>query len=131
MTKLEKFLEELETHYVKVEIDPDDPFCNERYNQCRLRYKHDNGTIHAFDVRRWKKEIKDGELHISVVNWTLCAGPAGLYLTDEDVDKYEIMDKSWYPTDKERVYEREIARIEREERGEEARKRLKATGYDV
>jgi hypothetical protein len=84
MNKLNIFYETLET-YRKPKSD--DPY-EDRTTHCYLEYIHE-GKPHTFEVRGWSK-IKDGILNISVVNWTLCAGTATIYMNEDIVDGYRI-----------------------------------------
>lgn len=74
----------------------------QNFKKPRLSYDYDSQITHCFivhtiedvdhyfEVRGWK-EPKDGKLHVSVVNWTLCAGTAILTLTEENVKKFKII----------------------------------------
>jgi hypothetical protein len=84
MSKLANFRSQLELHRKPKSDDPYD----DRTNHCYLRYNHE-GKDHCFQVRGWGK-IKNNELAISVVNWTLTAGPASLHVKEETVDNYKI-----------------------------------------
>lgn len=84
MSKLEEFYKKIET----LRKPPsDDPFDN-RITHFHLLYTHE-GKVHRFQVRGWG-EIKDGELDLSVVNWTIGAGTAGLTLNEDRVDLWTI-----------------------------------------
>lgn len=88
MTKLEEFLKTLETY---IKPPNDDPYDN-RVTHCYLAYDH-GGKTHHFEVRGWAKKIdSEGVLKISVVNWTLCAGTAVLYMDAKIVDDYKIIE---------------------------------------
>jgi hypothetical protein len=82
---LKEFREQLELFREPPSEDPD-PY--DRTNHCYLVHNH-NGKDHNFQVRGWGK-IKDNVLQVSVVNWTLCAGPASLHLTEDIVGLYKI-----------------------------------------
>jgi hypothetical protein len=84
MSKLQDFYNKLET-FRKPESD--DPY-DRRITHCYLAYTHDNKE-HTFEVRGWR-DIKNGVLCISVVNWTLCAGSAIIEMDEEIVDEYRI-----------------------------------------
>lgn len=89
MTKLEEFyqtLMNLRKPQIPVgELDEG----GDRTNHCYLKYVHSDDKEHIFQVRGWSTII-DSKLSISVVNWTLCAGPARLTLSEEDIDSWEI-----------------------------------------
>jgi hypothetical protein len=61
---------------------------DDRTNHCYLYHTH-NDKEHCFEVRGWN-QIRDGKLCISVVNWTIMAGPGSLFLTEEIVDRFRI-----------------------------------------
>jgi hypothetical protein len=87
MDKLIKFYETLESYR---KPPSDDPYDN-RVTHCYLAYEHE-GKTHHFEVRGWKPIDETGTLYISVVNWTLCAGTAGLYMNLGIVDNYKILE---------------------------------------
>lgn len=89
-SKIKLFKKELEKHK---KPPSDDPYDN-RVTHCYLKYVHTDGKEHIFEVRGWAKKIENDELRISVVNWTLCAGTATLYLKEEIADSYRIA-KTW------------------------------------
>lgn len=84
MTKLEQLhnsLELLKKPYL------DDPYDN-RQTHAHLLFNNE-GKSHVFEVRGWLP-IKDGELNVSVVNWTMCAGTARLTLSEDNVEDWHI-----------------------------------------
>jgi hypothetical protein len=88
MTKLKEFLKTLETYR---KPPSDDPYDN-RVTHCYLAYEL-KGKTHHFEVRGWAKKIdSEGVLKIAVVNWTLCAGTAMLYMDEDIVDEYKILE---------------------------------------
>jgi hypothetical protein len=87
MDNLIKFYETLESYR---KPPSDDPYDN-RVTHCYLSYEHE-GKTHHFEVRGWKPIDETGTLYISVVNWTLCAGTAGLYMNTGIVDDYKILE---------------------------------------
>lgn len=87
MSKLKAFFDQLDPLRKPKRKDPFD----DRVTHCYLYHTH-NDKEHCFEVRGWGK-IKDSELVVSVVNWTLCAGTATLHLTEEIVDRFTIEEK--------------------------------------
>lgn len=88
MNKLQEFLKTLEIYR---KPPSDDPYDN-RITHCYLSYEHE-GKTHHFEVRGWAKKIdSEGVLKISVVNWTLCAGTAMLYMDEDILDGYKIIE---------------------------------------
>lgn len=82
---LRKFYKKLQTFRV-----------GEHYSRrayCYLDFEH-NGKIHHFEVRHWKME--GYKIILSVVNWTLCAGPAILKLDGRNCKKWKIRDTTKY-----------------------------------
>lgn len=76
---LRKFYKKLQTFRVGEHYD--------RRPYCYLEFEH-NGKTHNFEVRYWKME--GYKITLSVVNWTLCAGPAKLELTGRNYKKWVI-----------------------------------------
>lgn len=76
-----EFYETLQKYKVK------EPF--DRQNHCYLVYIKESKP-HIFQVRAWK-DVKEDSLNISVVNWTLCAGPASLTINNANINKFVII----------------------------------------
>ena len=87
MSKLQAFYENLERLRKPKSDDPYD----DRTTHCYLAYVH-NDLEHKFEVRGWGK-IRDGVLHISAVNWTVCAGAVSIEMNEDIVDGYRICTK--------------------------------------
>lgn len=82
------FYDELEK-YRKPKPSAEDYACGDtRVTHCYLKLANKD-KWHWFEVRGWT-EVKNEQLVISVVNWTLCAGTAWLELTNKNVNDYII-----------------------------------------
>lgn len=88
MTKLKAFWNALEKHRLPKEMVRD------RANWCHLLTKH-NKAVHRIEVRYAtyiKETYENGGdcIDISAVSWTLGAGPCGITIKEETVDKFLI-----------------------------------------
>lgn len=85
---MNEFYKELETHR---KPPSDDPYDN-KITHCYLVYTKKPDEFHFFEVRGWGK-IKDEEIGVSAVNWTLCAGTCSVTITDKNCNDFDII--SW------------------------------------
>lgn len=69
------------------EVVNEHPEDSGRTTHCIITTVHNNKT-HRFQVRSWK--LKDDELIINAVNWTICAGPCSLTLNDDRINDWSI-----------------------------------------
>lgn len=88
-SKLQVFYDTLEENRKPESFDPYD----DRVTHCYLTYEKNN-VSHSFEVRGWNLKNKPRRIFVSAVNWTLCAGPCSIEITESNVDQWKFKEKS-------------------------------------
>jgi hypothetical protein len=86
--KLQVFYEKLEANRKQKSFD----LYDDRVTHCYLTYEKNN-ISHSFEVRGWHRKNTPRRIIVSAVNWTLCAGPCSIDITESNVDQWKLIDK--------------------------------------
>ena len=65
-----------------------------RHTYCHLIHYSKQWGTHRFEVRGYKWDEEKQHINISAVNWTMCAGACSVYLNEENIDQFFVLEDS-------------------------------------